>query len=36
MTWNNRVTNVAEARRMFGRWADTLVAFLDSHYTPNN
>ena len=32
MTWNNRVTNVAEARRMFGRWADKLVAFLNEHY----
>ena len=32
MTWNNRVTNTAEARRMFGRWADKLVAFLDEHY----
>lgn len=31
MTWNNRVTNAAEARRMFGRWADQLVAFLDSY-----
>ena len=33
MTWNNRVTNTAEARRMFGRWADQLVAFLNDHYT---
>jgi hypothetical protein len=31
MTWNNRVTNSAEARRMFGRWADQLVAFLSSY-----
>jgi hypothetical protein len=34
MTWNNRVTNVAEARRMFGRWADQLVAFLGSYNVP--
>lgn len=32
LTWTNSVTNVADARRMFGRWADILVAFLDSHY----
>jgi hypothetical protein len=32
MTWNNRVTNRAEARRMFGRWADKLVEFLQEHY----
>ncbi|MEP5763336.1 MAG: DUF3313 family protein [Halieaceae bacterium] len=32
MTWNNRVTNRAEARRMFGRWADKLVEFLHDHY----
>jgi hypothetical protein len=32
MTWNNRVTNNADARRMFGRWADKLVAFLGEHY----
>ncbi len=35
LSWSNSVTNNAEARRMFGRWADTLVAFLDSHYTPD-
>ncbi len=34
MTWNNRVTNVAEARRMFGRWADQLVAFLGNYNVP--
>ncbi len=32
LSWSNSVTNTAEARRMFGRWADRLVAFLDSHY----
>jgi hypothetical protein len=32
MSWNNRVTNTAEARRMFGRWADKLVEFLHEHY----
>jgi hypothetical protein len=32
LSWSNRVTNVADARRMFGRWADILVKFLDSHY----
>jgi len=32
LTWSNSVTNVADARRMFGRWADILVSFLDSHY----
>ncbi len=32
MTWNNRVRNRAEARRMFGRWADKLVEFLQEHY----
>lgn len=30
--WSNSVTNIADARRMFGRWADTLIEFLDSHY----
>jgi len=30
--WSNSVTNIADARRMFGSWADTLIAFLDSHY----
>lgn len=28
----NRVTNRADARREFRRWADQLVAFLDQHY----
>lgn len=32
ISWSNSVTNTADARRMFGRWADTLIAFLDSHY----
>ena len=32
ISWSNSVTNNAEARRMFGRWADTLIAFLDKHY----
>ncbi|MEP4147627.1 MAG: DUF3313 family protein [Halioglobus sp.] len=32
VSWSNSVTNTAEARRMFGRWADTLITFLDSHY----
>jgi hypothetical protein len=32
MTWNSRVTNQQEARRMFGIWADRLRAFLDDHY----
>ena len=29
---SNRVTNRADARRMFRTWADMLVAFLDKHY----
>lgn len=33
ISWSNRVTNSAEARRMFTGWADTLRVFLDSHYT---
>ena len=33
VTWSNRVTNSAEARRMFRGWADTLRAFLDQHYS---
>jgi hypothetical protein len=32
MTWNNRVTNVVEARHMFGGWADQLVEFLQEEY----
>jgi len=33
ITWSNRVSNGAEARRMFRGWADTLRGFLDSHYS---
>lgn len=33
VTWSNRVTNSADARRMFRGWADTLRGFLDSHYS---
>ena len=32
VSWSNSVTNSAEARRIFGRWADILRDFLDSHY----
>jgi hypothetical protein len=32
VSWSNSVTNTADARRMFGRWADRLIAFLDKHY----
>ena len=32
LSWSNSVTNTADARRMAGRWADQLIAFLDSHY----
>lgn len=32
VSWSNSVTNMADARRMMGRWADQLVTFLDSHY----
>ncbi len=32
LSWSNSVTNTADARRMLGRWADTLVEFLDQHY----
>ena len=32
ISWSNSVTNMADARRMVGQWADQLVAFLDSHY----
>lgn len=32
ITWSNSVTNTADARRMMGGWADTLVAFLQSQY----
>jgi len=31
--WSNRVTNSAEARRIFGNWADLLRKFLEKHYT---
>jgi len=33
LAWSNGVTNNAEARRMFGRWADRLRDFLDAHYS---
>lgn len=33
LSWSNSVTNAADARRLFGRWADRLVKFLDSHYS---
>jgi hypothetical protein len=33
MTWTNRVTNTADARRAFGNWADILVDFLTTHYS---
>jgi hypothetical protein len=32
VSWSNSVTNSAEARRIFGRWADILRDFLDAHY----
>jgi hypothetical protein len=32
ISWSNRVTNTAEARRMFGGWADQLRTFLEQHY----
>ena len=32
MSVSNRVTNTAEARRMFRRWAEKLREFLDTHY----
>lgn len=31
-SWSNSVSNSAEARRIFGRWADILRAFLDENY----
>lgn len=34
LTWSNRVTNTAEARRAMGRWADILVDFLASYHDP--
>ena len=33
MTWTNRVTNTADARRVFRGWAEKLREFLDSHYS---
>ena len=36
MTWTNRATNTADARRVFRRWADRLRSFLDSHYSIKN
>ena len=33
LTWTNRATNTADARRVFRRWADRLRSFLDSHYS---
>lgn len=32
VSWSNRVTNSADARRMFSRWAGFLRDFLDEHY----
>ena len=32
LTWSNRVTNTAEARRLFRQWGDQLVTFLNQHY----
>jgi hypothetical protein len=32
MTWSNRVTNTADARRMFRSWADQLITFLGEQY----
>jgi hypothetical protein len=32
VSWSNSVTNTADARRMMGGWADSLVGFLDTHY----
>ena len=33
MTWTNRATNTADARRIFRKWATQLRGFLDSHYS---
>jgi hypothetical protein len=33
ISWNNRVTNMAEGRRLMRPWADTLREFLDQHYS---
>lgn len=32
LSWGNRASNSADARRIFVGWADRLRAFLDSHY----
>ncbi|MEM9304080.1 MAG: DUF3313 family protein [Pseudomonadota bacterium] len=32
VSWSNRVTNSADARRMMGRWADILRQFMDTHF----
>ncbi len=32
LSWTNSVINKADAQRVFGRWADQLVGFLDEHY----
>jgi len=32
INWTNSVTNIADARRIMGAWADILVDFLDRHY----
>lgn len=32
MTWSNRATNTADARKLFGAWSQALRDFLDSHY----
>lgn len=36
LSWSNRITNSADARRMMGRWADLLREFLDTHYSSSN
>ena len=36
LTLSTSATNVQEARRMFGRWADQLRSFLDQYYTPDH
>lgn len=33
VSWSNRVTNSADARRLLRRWAELLRSFLDQHYT---
>ena len=33
LMWSGRMRNVAEARRIFGDWADQLRSFLDQYYT---